>query len=812
MKHFRIPVIFIIIAFGLITYGQAPENLSQIKGYVYNPENKPSEYSTIVLMNKDSVFMKGTLSGEDGSFLFDGLDEGSYFIMVRNVEFNTYISDPVILRGNDVREFEHIQLVTRVNDLEEVVIRGEKAMVEVHPDKMVYNVSGSVNATGNNALELLSKSPGVMVDMDKNITLQGKSGVQIYINGRPSRISGNDLTNMLEGMRSEDIESIEIISNPSAKYDAEGTGGIINIVLKKNLASGFNGNIIGSYSRGLHSRSSAGTSLNYSGHRINAFSSINLSGNDYMTDRNESMLREAFLLTMDSEEITDRKGLNFAGGVDYHINSEHTLSLDARVLINNRNSAITNNTFITDVAGVLDTELLVSGTNDDGSSENYNGNIHYSFVPNRSSSLTADVSFGTYSSSKYTGQPNWYYNEDGTDLLRSVESDYDANTDIRIFSAQADYEKKISRVTFSAGAKYSYISTGNGLTFYNVENGTPVLDTGRSNNFSYLEKIAAAYFIFNASPTNRISLNAGIRLENTSSLGELVSANPGPDDVVPRNYTTLFPNVSLSYNDEKNHALSLSIGRRITRPDYQNLNPFETKLSELAAWRGNPFLEPNFITNYQLSYSFRRKLVISDTYSVTRNFFAIIFEAVGDKGNVMIPRNMDKVTNNGLSVSYPQKVFKWWEFSAFLIYNYSTYGGDFEGTLIGLKAHIVNFRLQNNIKLPLGITMELSYFGTTPVIWRGTVHVDGFQRIDIGVKREFFNKKLMLQATGSDLFNTGSTYYYSSDYGGIIVDGDISFDQRRVGFSATYKFGNQQIKTRKKSRSAMDEELERISE
>lgn len=677
MKAYTLPLLLLFITLTLPSNVQAQTQTGQISGFILNPDNEPSEYSTVVLMNKDSVFMKGALSGSNGAYLFEDLDAGQYLIMIRNVEFNTYVTSPVVVGQNEAIVLDNILLTVRLNDLEEVVIRGEKAMVEVHSDKMVYNVANSVNASGNNGLELLSKSPGVMVDMDKNIIVQGKSGVQIYINGRPSRISGSDLTNMLEGMRSDNIESIEIISNPSSKYDAEGTGGIINIVLKKNVETGFNGNLIGNYSMGVHSRSSIGTSLNYSGSKINFFSSINLSDDDFLRDRNEAMLREDFLLDMESYRIDGRKGLNFSGGVDYRINSEHTLSLDARVLINDRNAALESSTPIKDVNGILPPELLLSQTLDDGNSQNYNANIHYSFVPNKSSSLTADVSFGTYSNSNYAIQPNEYWDIDQTDTIRTVESQYDANTDINLFSAMLDYEKHLNKFSFSIGGKYSYINTDNQLAFYNVENGTPVLDIRRSSAFSYLEQIAAAYLIVNAKPTKRISINAGLRVENTSSLGELNSATPGPDDVVPRNYTTLFPNVSVSYSDQENHALSVSIGRRITRPNYQDLNPFERKLSELAAWRGNPFLEPNFITNYQLTYSFKRKLVISDTYSVTTNFFANIFETVGDKGNVIIPRNMDKVTNNGLSISYPQKVFKWWEFSTFFIYNYKTYGGGY---------------------------------------------------------------------------------------------------------------------------------------
>ena len=178
------------------------------------------------------------------------------------------------------------------------------------------------------------------------------------------------------------------------------------------------------------------------------------------------------------------------------------------------------------------------------------------------------------------------------DLIRSNESVYDESTGILLFSAMTDYEKSIGKFKFSTGAKYSYINTENQLAYYNIENDIPAWDTSRSNDFSYLEKVVAAYLILNANLTERITVNAGLRVENTTSLGELTSAVPTPDDVVARNYTDLFPNISISYNDNENHALSLSYGRRITRPDYQNLNPFEVKLSEISAWRGIPSWNP----------------------------------------------------------------------------------------------------------------------------------------------------------------------------------------------------------------------------
>ena len=789
----------------------AQEKHSLISGSLLNPVNEPAEYSTVVLTNQDTVFMKGTLSGPDGDFVFNSLGAGTYYILVRNVEFNTWVSDPIVLNGADRAEFEAIRLEAKINDLEEVVIKGEKAMVEVHPDKMVYNVSASANATGNNALELIGKSPGVVIDLDKNIILQGKSGVQVYINGRPSRISGNDLSNMLESMSSEEIESIELITNPSAKYDAEGTAGIINIIMKKSPNTGFNGSLRGNYSKGERSRSDAGTSLNYSNGKLNFFSSVTVSENNYLMTDESVKEREKFILEEASYSPTDRQSLNLSAGMDYQLNNEHSIGIDARVLLGDRMGRDRSTTIIEDKSGALDTERLEARSIEDGTSTNINTNLHYGFKPNRSTSFSADISYGTFTNGNYTQQPNSYFTEPGDVLLRTVDSEFDTETNIDIFSAKADYERQINQITISAGAKYSYINTDNSLATYDIMNDAPVQNEDQSNDFTYLEQVAAAYAIVNARLNPRITMNAGLRVENTASLGELISTNPGPDDVVPRNYTSFFPNLSFSYNDQEKHALSLSFGRRITRPDYQNLNPFEWKTSELSAWRGNPFLEPNYIENYQVSYAFKRKLVISNTFSVTHNYFANVFFTDGEKGDVLGPQNMDKVLNNGLSVSYPLKVTKWWEFSTFFIYNNVSYGGDIEGTVIDLSANIFNVRMQNNLRLPLDIRMELSAYYSSPWIWGGTVNVDGYYRINMGLRRSFFSDRLMLQASANDLFNTGSNYYYESDYGGIIVDGVIFFDGRRFAVGATYNFGNQKLQSRKR-KSALEEELQRISD
>lgn len=812
MKLFRYTVLSTFILLSALGRLDAQQVSPQIQGSVFGPGEEPAMYSTILLLNIDSVLVGGTLSKEDGSYLIEKVAPGDYYIQVKNLGFETHSSNKLSISANKVYQLDRIILKPSVTQLKEATVIARKALVEIHADKMVFNVASSVNASGNNAMELISKAPGVLVDMDKNIILQGKSGVQIYINGRPTRLSGNDLTNFLESLRSENIESMEIITNPSSKYDAEGTAGIINIVLKKNSGSGFNGNATATYSQGNFSKSNLGTSLSHNGDKLSLFTTLNVADDTWQFDFNEKAYQSSYLLNKISKSANNRKALNFTGGLDYQINDKQSLSLDSRVLLNKRDYVLRSSTGIFDTTDLMNGESLKAEALDRMPSRNYIFNFNYRNELSNSSLISADISLGNYLSNKNTRQPNRYFEIPTNILLRTLDKEYDAKTQIDLSSFKIDYDKKLKKSNLSVGSKYSYITTANQLDFYSIENGKLLFDPTKSNDFTYLEKVAAFYFIWDYHPTKKISIQTGLRLEHTSSLGELESEVPTEDNRVSRDYTDLFPNIGLSFDDQKNSVISLSYGRRITRPNYQDLNPFESRASELSAWKGNPFLKPNYIDNYQISFSFKRKLVISNTYSVTHDFFATIFEISQEKGNVLIPRNMEKSTNNGLSVSYPFHLAKWWDLSTFFNFNYETYKGDLNGTIIDLQASIYNLRLQNNLQLPGNVIMELTSYMNSPWIWRGSVKVDGFYGINLGLKKEFWNNKLLVQVTGNDIFRTQSDFYYNSNYGGMKVNGYVTFDNQRAGINLTYKFGNQKAKSRKKGKSGLDSELNRISE
>jgi hypothetical protein len=214
--------------------------------------------------------------------------------------------------------------------------------------------------------------------------------------------------------------------------------------------------------------------------------------------------------------------------------------------------------------------------------------------------------------------------------------------------------------------------------------------------------------------------------------------------------------------------------------------------------------------NYQLSYAYKQKLTLVGSYSVTKDFFATIFEAVGNNGNVLIPRNMERATHLGLSISYPLEVASFWEFITFVDGANRTFKGNLEGTVIDITAATYNFRVQNSIKLPLDIHMDVSYQYGSDWIWRGSIRVRGNHNVNAGIRKDFLNQRLQVRITGNDIFRTNSDYFYHGDYGGIIVDGVRTFDNHRFGANATLKFGNQKVKTRKKSESALDDELNRL--
>lgn len=785
-------------------------NSDEIKGIVLNASQVGVVYASVMLFQNDSSLVNSAISRENGSFQLLNVKPGNYTIKIDHIEYESFTSQLFSITSNEKKILPTIVLQPAKNALDEVVITHKKALIEVKADKLIFNVASSPSASGTNGLDLLKKSPGVSLDMENNISLLGKGGVQIYINNVPSRLSGTDLATFLQSMTSDNIESIEIISNPSSKYEAEGNAGIINIRMKKNMALGFNGSATSSFTQGQYLRYSNGISLNYGGEKLKTNFDVTQSHDKSYDTFLDTKAQNESILDLDSEELRDRKALNIALGLEYRLSENQTLNFSGRTVINQNESDLNSRNDIFDTNPTALNSILISQSIIDEPSRNLAFNLNHQWELTKTSSFSTALSFGRFSNDKNTNQPNTYLEADGTTIISVDNNEFDGNADINLWSAKTDFEKSWEHTTFSTGVKYSRISTENSFRFFDYVNQEPVLDATQSNDFNYTENVAAIYAILNFKLNKSLKLNAGLRVEHTASRGQLLSDVEIDNKDVPRNYTDFFPNVGLSFDNQKNHTWALSIGRRITRPNYHDLNPFEKPISPLTIWKGNPFLKPNYIMNYQVSYSYKQKLIITNTYSETTDFFASIFEIIGENGNQIIPRNMDKATNYGISISYPFEVSKDWDFVLFANGGHKTFKGNLEGTIIDIEATTYDFRIQNNINLPWDILLDLTYFFESDWIWRGSINVRGNHDLGFGLRKDFFNKQLQIRVTGADILKTTNNYFYEGNYGGIDIKGVRSFDTQRFGLGATYKFGNAQAKTNIKTKSALDDELDRI--
>lgn len=783
----------------------------EVLGKVLNESKQNIGFASIILVQNDSTYINNTISTSTGEFKISNVPSGTYSIRIEHIEYASYTSELFTLSHGEKKSLPTFILQPVINVLDEVKIINKKKLIEVQSDKLIFNVSNSPSASGTNGLDLLKKAPGVSIDLDNNISLLGKSGVQIYINNIPSRLSGTDLASFLQSMTSDNIDSIEIISNPSSKYEAEGNAGIINIRMKKNIELGFNGSATSSFTQGQYLRYSNGLSLNYGNEKLKTNFDITQSQNKSYDTFLDTKRQNESILELDSEELRNNKAVNIALGLEYRLSENQTLNFSGRSILNQNESDLNSRNDIFDTNPRQLNSILISRSAFEEPSQNLSLNLNHQWTVNETSSLNTALSLGAFSNDQNTYQPNTYLESDGATIISVDDNQFNGTADINLWSAKTDFEKSWENTTFSTGIKHSHISTENSFRFFDYVDQQPVLDVTQSNDFNYTEDVTGIYGIINFKLSASLKLDAGIRVEHTSSRGQLITDADVDNKDVPRDYTDFFPNVGLSFDNQKKHTWSLSIGRRITRPNYQDLNPFEKPISPLTIWKGNPFLKPNYVMNYQVSYSYKQKLIITNTYSVTNGFFASIFEVIGENANQIIPRNMDKATIYNVSASYPVEVSKHWDFILFANGGHKTFEGNLEGTDIDIEATTYDFRIQNNVKLPWEILMDLSYFFQSDWIWRGSVVVRGNHNLGFGLRKDFLKKQLQLRVTGTDILKTTNDYSYEGNYGGIDIKGVRSFDTQRFGLGVTYKFGNTQAKTKIKTKSAIDEELNRIN-
>lgn len=800
------------IFFLLLTFFTVAAQAQQVSGLVKDPQGTPVSGATVSLLKaKDSAVVKFTVTSDKGIYQFSNIAAGDYRVSVSHVSFAPSFSGVVAVSGDaNVPELQLSKVAA--TDLKGVTVTAKKPMVEVKADKMVVNVEGTINAVGSDALDLLRKSPGVMVDKDDNLSLSGKNGVQVYIDGRPSPLAGQDLANYLRSLQSAQIESIELITNPSAKYEAAGNAGIINIRLKKNKSFGTNGTVNAGYNVGTFSKYNGGFSLNHRNAKVNLFGNYNY--NDARNLNKITIYRTVADSIFDGRTnmVMHNKSHNFKAGADYFINKMSTVGVIVNGTFSDMRFDNNGRTAIGTKAGVVD-RILVSDNKNLRTQDNLNYNLNYSYNNPKGKSLTLNADHSTYKINSDQLQPNIYLNAAGNAEMSRVVYEMIAPSDITITSGKADWEQNLGKGKLGFGGKTAFIKSDNDFQRYNVFSSGKELDRERSNRFVYKENINAGYVNYNRG-FKGFAIQLGLRLENTNTEGISTGLkNNGSgyskyDSTFTRKYTDLFPSAAITFNKNPMSQWNLTYSRRIDRPVYQDLNPFEFKLDEYTFQKGNIDLRPQYTNSFGLTHTYKYRLNTTINYSHVQNMFVQWIDTAEKSKSFITKKNLATQDIVSINISYP---FQYKAFSSFanLNANRAHYTADFgPGRKVDATAYGLSFFAQNSLRFAKTWTAEMTGFYNAPTLFQGSFCSRTLWSIDMGFQKQIAQGRATIKASVSDVFNTLRFKGYQ-DFAGQRSDFMANWESRQFKLALNFRFGNNGVKAARQRTGGAEDETKR---
>lgn len=789
-------------------------NAQTINGKVLDKDNKPQEFVNILLLKAaDSTLHKGTITDATGTFLFEDIENGNYLVAASMVGYTKTYSDAFELsETNKAHSVGDLLFLEDAATLDAAMVYGQKPFIEHQLDKTVVNVENSIISAGSTALEVLQRSPGIMVDKDGNITMKGKPGVTIMIDGKQTYLSMQDVSNMLKSMPADQLEKIELITNPSAKYDAAGTGGIINIVMKKNSMLGLNGRVNAGYTQGVYPKFNGGGNINYRWEKVNLFTSYSANyRNGFHVFELDRKFKTADVLESiyEQESFNKSKSINqntkFA--VDFYPNKKHTIGFFMNGMFAGDNSTGFNNTSIfSDEAKTNSLGVTETSSDDKDKWHNISGNINYKWnIDSTGKELTANLDYGYYNNATTQYYESTYKDSAGAAIgvPAILTSRLPSKVDVK--SGKVDYIHPMGKkAKFEAGLKSSYVVTDNNAQYFNVINDVEYVDSLKTNHFLYTENINAAYLNYATEFGKKWSGQFGLRAEQTISKGEQLTI----DSTITRNYLKFFPSAFFNYKANDKHEFTWSYSRRIDRPDYQSLNPFLFFLDPYSYMKGNSYLLPQYTHAFEFSHTFMGYMNTSISYSHTDGVMTHITEQV-DSTHISYATmdNLQSLDNYGFSTTLPIPITKWWMSMNFINVFYNRYKGEIGGVSFdkGRPAWMINST--NSITMKNGWSAEIGFFYMAKQV-HGIFFMNPMSNLSFGIQKKIMKDKGMLKLSASDML------YMSRWSGNIQFDNmDIIMrtrgDSRTVSINFSYKFGDSKSQYQRKTSGASDE-LDRI--
>ncbi len=805
----------LLLAFlmGVSISGLAQVKNGTVNGTVIDGNTKTIESATITLLRaKDSTVVKMSVADKAGKFNFEGVAEGTYLVSISAVGHDKGFSEAFTINSaNPSVSLKAIELVPVAKSVAGVTVTATKPLVEQKIDRMIVNVEASITNVGSSALEVLEKSPGITVDKDGNISLKGKQGVVVMIDGRPSYLGGADLANMLRSMSASQLEQIEIMTNPPAKYDASGNSGVINIKTKKNKQFGYNGSLTTGYTRGQYSRFNEGANFNYRNGKINLFTSLNYNrnhrGEDLEILRNFRETNTKEILTIfDQKSEMENQGHFYSGklGLDYSASKKTTIGFVLSSFYNPSNWLSNTNTYIYDPSNALISQTKSLARNEE-KWKNFSGNVNFrTALDSAGQELTADLDYIQYRVTNSQPLFTTYYDNMGNQNGKIDSLMGTLPQAITIYSGKMDYTLPLKNgAKFEAGIKSSYVKTDNNASYDSIQNGQIIHDYNRSNHFLYEENINAAYVNYSRPLSKKWTGQFGLRMENTNAKGNQLTSG----EKFKRNYTQLFPTAYLQYAANEKNSFVINYGRRVNRPNYEDLNPFINFIDRYTFQQGNPNLKPQFSHNIELSHTYGGALTTTLNYSNTTDIIQQVLEQNELTNETFIKKaNIASRKQLGIAVSANKQITKWWSGSIYTNLSNNRFEGIVNNEPVSLGIVMFMAQVQQQFKWGKGWGAEVSGFFRSKGL-EGVIFIRSMTQTNVGFSKQILNNKGSIRLNFRDIFAGGVARGFSKYSNVDAVFKNIN-DSRSVSLGFTWRFNKGKLKagSGKKEGGASDEQ------
>lgn len=797
MKTFTSYVLFLLF---FVTSVKA-----QISGSITSNTHEPLIGSTVTLIRlPDSVKAAAQMADANGKYNFTNIKAGKYIVKGSMLSFGNGYSTAFTYSGQPLA-VPALLLTGKGSTLKEVTVTSALPQLQQKSDRLIVNVE-KLNTTGDNALDVLRKAPGIRLDKDDNLLYRNNSGVVVMIDGRRTYMSSTELSNYLKSMPGNAVSKVELIANPPGNYDAEGTAGMINIILKRNKMRGYNGtaNINASY--GKYGKAYGGLNFNYNSGKFSSYARVN---SGYYDSYNKLTLsRQIGNERFDQYNFWHPKttATSYTLGTDFYATKRSTFGVMLKGYNSPANADVTSLSSNFNAAGQQTGS--VTGTNPQKTNnETYNANLNYSFtIDTAGQKLSFDADYVYSASTADQNYTNTFLNAGGTAIGNSIMLRSSAPVNYNIKAIKADYILPLrNKWQAEAGLKSSWVSTRSNVLFDSLGTNGYINDANRSNNFKYDEHINAAYATLSKPFGKQWEVKASLRTEQTISTANSLTRN----QTVKRNYWQLFPSAFVTYKINDNNQLNASFSRRISRPGYSSLNSAIRYTDPYTAMQGNPYLQPSISQSFVFNYTYKSFQILSLSYlKVNDAVSTVIFQNDQNKTSVSRPDNLGNTRTLSATSAGSFNVVKWWNVNAEIDASYDRVNTLVQNQPYNSSRFSWSGNIDQNFFIPGNIKATLTAQYYSPSI-SGLARTLSGSQIDAGVSKTFNDKRMTLSFKVRDIF-FGNRFRSIQQYNNVNTRWNNEWESRRFTLGFTYNFGSTKLKAARNRQTGSSSEENRM--